>query len=247
MSRVGGTYGEGKGRDEHPPCEWFFVSLLSHACIGQHHPSLSRYDDEADWKEVRGLTFLLGVDTNGGGVNSIGRRLQRHFAVLTFPRLVQPQLEVFYSSLVTAQPVKGSALRGGSRIERLDQLSDIAPQLVNASVDIHCRMISLFTAAIDRSHYSFSKSDLDVLFDNLRTCDAFTQRSSRAVQLWTIECHSVYGMRLTAPTDTDRFWEALRKSAHAHFGPALSKDIEDGCIPMYVLHVCLYTYVALFL
>lgn len=182
----------------------------------------------ADWKDVRGITFLLSVDTNGG-IRAVGRRLQRHFAVMSFPRLPQRKLERFYSDLIAAQPIKsGGSTRAGERFE----LSSISQELIRASVDLHGRITRLYTAAIVRSHYSFGKCDLDVLFDNLRTCEAFSQTPSRAVQLWTIECHAVYGMRLATPTDTERFWEAVRKSAHAHFGPALSQDIEDGKIPM---------------
>lgn len=188
-----------------------------------------RYEG-ADWKDVRGITFLLSVDTNSG-IRAVGRRLQRHFAVFSFPRLPQPKLEQFYSSLVMAPSVK-SLTGSGTPREHQTRLSATASQVVRASVDLHCRIIKLFTAAIVRSHYSFGKCDLDVLFDNLRMCEAFGQPAPRAVQLWTIECHAVYGMRLATPTDTERFWEALRKSAHAHFGPILTQNIEDGNIPM---------------
>jgi hypothetical protein len=57
------------------------------------------------------VTFVLGVDTNGGSAD-LDVRLQRHFAIIAFPRLSRERLESFYGELAakSAQDV-GAARR----------------------------------------------------------------------------------------------------------------------------------------
>lgn len=198
-------------------------------------------------KLVHGVSFLLGADTNSGQA-SVGQRMQRHVCVLNFAPFGANTIEAVYlemAGLGRAPSVgaveevdHGTGVRwsspwdtmGGGTADTMTRL------VVGATMDLHQRVLELYTTAVERGHYAFGKCDLDLLMDNFRVCGAFRQSNgSRAVHLWAVECHSIYGLRLSSDTDAARFWQALCTSVHNFFGPELSYQLEAGMVPLYAL------------
>jgi hypothetical protein len=193
--------------DYSPSAPEFVRQLLDHGVV---------YDSNARAKNVNGVSFILSANADGAS-REIGRRLQRHFAVLAIPEPDRrEQVEMLTQFLEKLEEMQ-SEYDGQSRLNK------IYGKMIEACVDVHHRVSELFIQSSARSHYVYAACDLQQFFDELIVCNAFREKPERAVKLWTVECRRVYAMRLGNPTDNARFWDTVAKTSHIYFGHELAQ------------------------